>query len=219
MHSEFGDKFNHDPWAARYDEDVRNESHPIRAGYGAVLDFVAQSCPQTPGANILDIGIGTGNLTSRLSKQVQVVGLDLSQEMMALAQRKLADGPPVTYVIGDLLAYFEGEHPKFDGIISTYVIHHLTEKEKSRFFEHCWKTLKPGGKAVFGDLMFADLQARQQAIDKFNAEGWEDVALDIDDEFFWLVDSAEAQLKAVGFEVSTRQFSELSWVITAEKPL
>lgn len=104
MQAKYSKKFNHDPWANAYDEDVADESNPIRAGYGAVLDFVAARCPQFPGAKILDIGIGTGNLTMRLNSKVQVVGIDISNKMMALARQKLAPTHSVNFIVADMLA-------------------------------------------------------------------------------------------------------------------
>jgi hypothetical protein len=41
MRSKHVDKFNHDQDAPGYDQDILNEAHPIRAGYGELLDWVA----------------------------------------------------------------------------------------------------------------------------------------------------------------------------------
>lgn len=40
MRSAHADMFNHDPEAAGYDQDVRNEADPIRAAYQDVLNWV-----------------------------------------------------------------------------------------------------------------------------------------------------------------------------------
>jgi hypothetical protein len=41
VRSRNADRFNHDEDAAGYDRDVLNEADPIRAGYDALLDWVA----------------------------------------------------------------------------------------------------------------------------------------------------------------------------------
>lgn len=217
MKSEFGKKFNHDPWALNYDENVKNEAHPIRAGYDHVLTSVAAAAPQHEGALILDIGIGTGNLSRRLAPSVKIVGLDNSAGMMAVAREKLANHQ-VEFVHADMLAFFDQTRPPFDGVISTYTIHHLTEIEKERLFANIWRQLKPGGRAAFGDLMFADATARERAIEYYTAKGQGNIAFDIQDEFFWLVDHATAALTSLGFNVTSRQVSDLSWVLFAQKP-
>jgi len=53
----------------------------------------------TPGARALDVCCGTGDLTWRLAAAgAQVVGLDFSEPMLALAERKRARRPPATAV-------------------------------------------------------------------------------------------------------------------------
>lgn len=42
IRSEHADVYNHNPWAADYDDDVRDEQNPIRAGYDACLTWVAE---------------------------------------------------------------------------------------------------------------------------------------------------------------------------------
>lgn len=219
MKSKFGYKFNHDPWANAYDEDVVDESNPIRAGYDAVLEYIATHAPKHRDAVILEIGIGTGNLAGRLNREVSVVGLDISPRMISIAKQKLADRQNISFVMDDMLTFLEQSRRSYDGIISSYVVHHLTEKEKNVLFSHAWRLLKPGGSALFGDLMFASKIARQEAIDRYKESGHEKIAFDIEDEFFWDVDHATISLKELGFHTSAHQFSDLSWVIQAKKPV
>ncbi|MBN1218705.1 MAG: class I SAM-dependent methyltransferase [Anaerolineae bacterium] len=216
MKSQFADVFNHDEDAPGYDTDVLNESHPIRAGYDAVLDWVSDKSAWTYGM-ILDLGAGTGNLSSRLKNFKRLVCVDISHNMLNIARRKLADLNNVEYVKADLLAYFFDHPPVFDAIVSTYAIHHLTEDEKHILFEKIRQSLHPGGSAIFGDLMFADEAAKQHLIQKFQSEGHLDVIADFDDEFFWFVDKAIDALTKLGFTTETRQFSDLSWGIVARK--
>lgn len=215
--SQFGDEYNHDPWADTYDENVQNEAHPIRAGYDATLNWVIASAQITPACHVLDLGSGTGNLSARIPACASLTCVDLSEKMTAQARQKLAHLPNVTFVCADLLEYFAGAPPQFDAIISTYTVHHLTEAEKQTFFRQIWAHVRPGGRAVFGDLMLENQAAEAPMMEHFRASPYPDVAEDIDEEFFWFVDTAIEGLARLGFTVTSKRFSELSWGIAAIK--
>jgi putative AdoMet-dependent methyltransferase len=216
MKSKFADVFNHDENAAGYDTGVLNESHPIRAGYKAVLNWVSEKSATTSDSVVLDLGCGTGNLSLRFKHFKRLVCVDISNNMLDIARSKLADLDNVEFVKADLLEYFEGPSI-FDAIVSTYAIHHLTELEKPILFEQIYHSLQPGGTVVFGDLMFANAAAQKQLIQKYQDEGRFDVAQDIQDEFFWFVDQANDSLTKLGFETEIKRFSDLSWGIAAQK--
>lgn len=215
--SQFGDAYNHDPWAAKYDADVQNETHPIRAGYEETLNWVIASAGITPKSHVLDLGSGTGNLSMRIPACASLTCVDLSTKMTDLARPKLRHLSDVRFVQADLLSYFVDVPFQFDAVISTYAVHHLTETEKQVFFKHIGSHVRPGGRAVFGDLMVADEAAEAAMIEHFRHSAYPDVADDIDEEFFWLVDTAKAGLSAQGFAVEVKRFSTLSWGIAAVK--
>jgi putative AdoMet-dependent methyltransferase len=219
MKSEFVDKFNHDEDAPDYDKDVRNEGHPIRAGYDALLDWVAAETGTAGSGQVLELGSGTGNLTLRLAPGTEVTCVDISQEMMQLAQNKLPTERRVTYVKEDILAFFDQPRVPFAAVVSTYTIHHLTEEEKALLFEKIAAALEPGGTAVFGDLMFENDAAKEAYQAICRATGQEDLAEDIDDEFFWNIETAVEKLQALGFDAQTKQFSALSWGIFSRKSI
>lgn len=218
MQSQHVDAFNHDPWSARYDADVRNETHPIRTGYGAVLDWVVAQAQIRPDDVVVDLGMGTGNTAQRIVAAKTVIGVDISIHMMALAKPKLNHLPNVTYVQADLLQFFNEAERRFDALVSTYAIHHLTADEKALLFRQIAQGLTPGRRAVFGDLMFADAAVREQLTQHYAALGDTEMVETFAEEFFWLVDQACAALQAAGFAlIATKQFSQLSWGICVEK--
>jgi 2-polyprenyl-3-methyl-5-hydroxy-6-metoxy-1,4-benzoquinol methylase len=55
-----------DDWAETYDASVQEVDFPFD-GYELVLDEVARLAAVQPGMRILELGIGTGNLTKRLA--------------------------------------------------------------------------------------------------------------------------------------------------------
>ncbi len=214
MSSKHVDRFNHDPDAAGYDRDVARESNPIRAGYDALLTWVAAQIP--PGSVVVDLGSGTGNLARRIRDPARLVCVDVSEEMTAIARTKL-DGLPCQFVRADLLDCVD-RLPAADAVASTYAIHHLTDDEKPLLFRGIYDHLRPGGVAAMGDLMFASRAAGQAICDAHARAGKQALVDAIGDEFFWYVDEAEAALEALGFATRHRRFSELSWAIVAEKP-
>jgi putative AdoMet-dependent methyltransferase len=197
---------NHDAQAARYDRNVADESHPIRTGYAACLDWVAAQVPA--GGAVLDLGSGTGNLALRLPP-CALTCVDISAEMTGIARAKVR----ATWVHADLLGYFDEPRGPFHAVVSTYAVHHLAAPEKLCLFGRIRASLAPGGVAAFGDLMFEDAAERERLLTKHAADA--SVAEAIREEFFWDLASAVPALERLGFAVETRRFSELSWGVAA----
>ncbi len=189
------------------------------AGYAAVLAWVVENARITPDATVVDLGAGTGNMSALIPYAAKLICVDISTRMMELAKPKLAHLDHVEFVQADLLGYFDGGVVPFDVLVSTYAIHHLTAAEKPYLFQSIWQHLKPGGRAVFGDLMFENGAARDDIVRKYaEAENTEMVET-FAEEFFWLVDRATDELCELGFQiVEVRRFSELSWGIDVVKP-
>lgn len=213
MRSRNAERFNHDEEAPGYDADVRDEADPIRAGYDAVLAWVAERARCDPTSRVLDLGSGTGNLSQRLSAWRELVCVDVSREMTRLAREKLGARPGVSFVHADLLEFFDTPGPAFDAVVSTYAVHHLDATEKPVLFERIRERLAPDGRVAFGDLMFEDAAARDALLAGYRACGRGELADDIEDEFFWDLSEAVAHLEALGFEVEKRRFSELGFGI------
>jgi putative AdoMet-dependent methyltransferase len=214
MKSAFGDRFNHDRRAATYDENVRNESNPVRTGYRSLLNSIASRV--RCGSRVLELGCGTGNLTMMLQASEHTTAVDISAAMMEVAKTKTVD-QPVSYCQDDILTFVEQATEPYDYVLSTYTLHHLTPAEKSVVFERCYELLNPGGVALFGDLMFEDADARLSLREQFRQQGI-DWLLDImNKEFYWDIGDSLSDLQRIGFACATERFSDLSWVIQATK--
>ena len=221
MRSEHADRFNHDEDAAEYDLDVRNDTDPIRAGYRELLDWIAAEARIEPGDRVLELGSGTGNLTELLPPARDLICVDISSAMTAIARDKLAKRREIRWVEADLLESLEPPHPSaegpFDAIVSTYAIHHLLPAERAVLFEGLASRLGLGGRLAIGDLMFTDAASRERFLAAARSRGDEELAETVEDEFFWILDQDVARLEALGLEVGTRRFSELSWGIVARR--
>lgn len=212
------DSYNHDEDAATYDQDVLRSEDPIREGYAEVLDWVAQSAGIARDLAVVELGAGTGNLTARLPPCRSLICVDVSVEMSKIAQQKLYGLSHISYVQADILEYFDADIPPFDVAVSTYAVHHLTQKEKELLFDRLVRRLLPGGRAVFGDLMLESAQEERILLERYRSIGDDATANAIEEEFFWHVDASVGYLCKLGFSVETIRFSTLSWGIKVYMP-
>ena len=157
-----------DQWADEYDRSVARSdaagSYPF-AGYQESLDAIVDRVMSHGGGDVLDIGFGTGTLTARLyAEGCRMYGQDFSERMVQLAQEKM---PEAKLCHGD---FSQGlAEPlcaqRYDFIIATYSLHHLTDAEKVPFLKGLLELLKEDGEILIGDVAFrtrAELDACQK---------------------------------------------------------
>lgn len=217
MRSANADIFNHDTEAADYDHDVRNEADPIRTGYRDVLRWVVRQAQITPGSRVLELGSGTGNLSELIESCGELVSVDVSENMEAVAKMKVRHLSNRRFIKADILEVFSQEIGKFDAVISTYAVHHLTDQEKQRLFVLVFDRLLPGGRAVFGDLMVLNSSEKEEKIQMYLAKSDQATAQAIREEFFWPLASAIGDLERLGFKVRAERFSDLSYGVIAQR--
>lgn len=123
-----------DLWADNYDKsvDISDEegTYPF-AGYKIILNEIYNRVLGSSGKKVLDIGFGTGTLTSKLYEQgCDVFGQDFSEKMIIMAKKKM---PNAHLFQGDMT---EGLvirllQEKYDSIIATYSLHHKRNRKRS----------------------------------------------------------------------------------------
>jgi putative AdoMet-dependent methyltransferase len=171
------DKEGFNEWADEYDSMVRTSdeknSYPF-AGYSEVLEKIFQTVMRKPGASILDLGFGTATLTSRLYNQGCVVyGQDYSSKMIEVAAEKM---PEAHLYQGDLSDGLSEAllAQKYDFIITTYVLHHLSDEEKIVLLQKLLELLNEDGSILIGDVSFRTQeeleQCRKEAGDEWDDE-------------------------------------------------
>lgn len=132
----------YDAIAATYREDV--EDSP----YNAHLDVPGTTAllPDVAGAHVLDAGCGTGKYSAWLHDHgADVVGIDVSEEMVAHARERLPATVPVMQAT--LEAELPFEDAAFDGVVSGLVLDYLPDWEP--VFASFHRVLRPGGFLVF----------------------------------------------------------------------
>lgn len=147
-----------DLWADGYDKSVSLsdacDTYPF-AGYKAILNEIYNRVLSGHRGNVLDIGFGTGTLTSKLYEQgCCIFGQDFSSKMIELAQNKM---PKARLYQGDFSCGLADDLKqfKYDAIIATYSLHHLTDAQKIRFLGELLPLLNEDGCIYIGDVAFA----------------------------------------------------------------
>jgi 2-polyprenyl-3-methyl-5-hydroxy-6-metoxy-1,4-benzoquinol methylase len=99
--------------------------------------------------SVLDVGCGMGRFTKCLNgSDRQVVGIDLSPEMIARAKNLEEDEGKLTFCCGNFLN-MEFPHSSFDSLISVAALHHMPlESAVRRMVE----LVRPGGTLIIHDL-------------------------------------------------------------------
>ncbi len=166
-----------DLWADGYDLTVgvsdEENTYPF-AGYKGVLGGIYQTIMEKQNAVVLDIGFGTGTLTSKLYENGCIIyGQDFSERMIELASAKMPDAHLYRGDFSQGLA-----EPllcqSYDFIVATYSLHHLADEQKVSLLQSLMGHLKEDGKILIGDVVFptrADMeQCRQEVGDEWDDE-------------------------------------------------
>jgi len=113
-----------------------------------LLELLAPQC----GESILDLGCGTGHLSSKIaSSGAEVLGIDSSPSMIAQARDNFPQvGPELRFEVGDARSFHFPE--PFDAVFSNAALHWVREPEQVA--ASVWKALRRGGRFVaeFGGL-------------------------------------------------------------------
>lgn len=198
-----------DLWSDSYDKSVdlsdQENTYPF-AGYQQILNQICQSILRAPGRTVLDIGFGTGTLTARLYDQgCTIYGQDFSESMIRLAKEKM---PLAQLYQGDFTKGLVQPlcQQRYDAIIATYSLHHLTNPQKVVFLRQLQECLNPGGCIYIGDVAFST-QAELDACRAKTGSEWDE------DEIYFVYDELHAQIPALRFH----QVSSCSGILTLER--
>lgn len=132
----------YDRLSAKFDQSVFRTPDPILEA----LSHQFMRCRRA-----LDIGCGTGAVLQKLQSYAdEVVGVDLSRNMLARARNQVGSEP--TLLRGDFLKMYWVN--RFDLITSVGVLGHVHPRDQEEFFRRVYSALRPGGlfMTVTGDL-------------------------------------------------------------------
>ena len=190
------DKKGFDLWADGYDVSVglsdEENTYPF-AGYKTVLDSIYRTVLAKPKATVLDIGFGTGTLTAKLYEQgCTIYGQDYSARMIELAAAKM---PGAHLYQGDFtLGLVEPlRQRRYDFIIATYSLHHLTDQQKTVFLTDLLNRLNEGGCILIGDVAF-ETRASLDRCREAAGDEWDD------EEIYFVADELRRSFSTLSFK-------------------
>jgi tRNA (cmo5U34)-methyltransferase len=127
---------------------TRADSIPHRTeGEAVLLDYIPKDAQR-----ILDLGTGDGRLMALLKidrPQVTGIAVDFSPVMLEKARARFK-GDDSIEIIGHNLDDPLPDIGKFDAIVSSFAIHHVTHDRKASLYAEIFDLLNPGG--VFANL-------------------------------------------------------------------
>nr|WP_307775256.1 class I SAM-dependent methyltransferase [uncultured Cetobacterium sp.] len=141
-------KDGYNRWAKLYDK--VEEKMPMGKFKKEAVDML--------NGKILEVGVGSGANFKYYSKDKDIVGIDISDEMLKLATEKKSklDLQNIT-LINMSVEEMTFEDNTFDSIISTCVF--CTVPNPSKGLKEIYRVLKPGGQAIFLEHMKSSSKA------------------------------------------------------------
>ena len=126
------------------------------AGLTRVTAAILERAGVEPGAQVVDLGCGTGQVSLPLAgRGAQVLAVDVShamvRQMQAAAERAGVTGLDCLAMPIEELAL---PAASVDLVVSSYALHHLRDADKARLVAAAYDWLRPGGRLVIADMMF-----------------------------------------------------------------
>jgi demethylmenaquinone methyltransferase/2-methoxy-6-polyprenyl-1,4-benzoquinol methylase len=116
--------------------------------YPCLIGRVVDKMNIQPGQSILDLGSGTGRndcfIARKISPDGNILGLDISKEMISLSRKRCRSYPNVNFGeqrVEMPLTYEE----EFDRIFISFVLHGFEDAQKVGIISNAYHALKPGG--------------------------------------------------------------------------
>ena len=161
-----------------------------------------------PGENVLDVGCGTGTLAievaPRVGKNGRVCGIDPGENQIARGRSKAARrNLPIEFRVG-VIEHLDFPDQTFDVVLSTIMMHHLSNTLKRQGLAEVARVLKPGGRLVIADFNRPEERPAQPIRFSPGGSRVQDLAVLVKNAGFSEVETEEMQLPkfpahAVGF--------------------
>jgi cyclopropane fatty-acyl-phospholipid synthase-like methyltransferase len=118
--------------------------------------FVNRHVRPDPSDSVLDLGCGTGELANHFPANVHYCGIDISNEYVARARKRLGD--QATLRVGDASTATE-DLGRFELVVAYGLLHHLDDEQVRQLFRNAASVLTLGGRVVTADPVFTSNQS------------------------------------------------------------
>ncbi|WP_214888553.1 class I SAM-dependent methyltransferase [Exiguobacterium sp. s142] len=196
-------------WATQYDTTVAGHDEQYKEVFAGYEEMLSEVVDHLEG-KVMEFGVGTGNLSMKILERHELVAVEPSPEMRAVAAEKLE----IDIIDGDFLNYPTTE--QIDTIVSSYAFHHLTDEEKRTAIQGYVEQLD-SPRFVLLDTMFASQKAKRDILDWASGNGYDDLVEDLNREFYPYTQTIQAMLEANGYTVSLTQKNKFVWLVVATK--
>lgn len=131
-----------------------------------VTAAVLEAADVSPGAQVVDLGCGTGQISLPLAlRGAQVLAVDVSSAMVrrlqSEARRRGASSLEALALPIEELVLPPGS---VDLVVSSYALHHLRDPDKARLVSAAYGWLRPGGRLLVADMMFGRGTSRRDRV-------------------------------------------------------
>lgn len=101
---------------------------------------------------IIDLGCGNGlfpNILSMGSTDRRIIGIDLDQKKIEVANQTKAQGSPITYQLGDVV---EADYPRGDVFSLVDVLYLIPYQKQEIILQKCHEALRPRGTLIVKEM-------------------------------------------------------------------
>jgi ubiquinone/menaquinone biosynthesis C-methylase UbiE len=138
-----------DGWANKYDQWFQTPRGALV--YALEEDLIFSLARPREGEKALDVGCGTGNFTLALAnKGLDLYGIDASEKMLAIAERKLAAAGHKVVLQHGTMEKIPLADDSFDLVLCVSALESSREPERS--VAEMWRVTRPGGRMVIAVL-------------------------------------------------------------------
>ena len=114
----------HNAIAEKYYELYKDDTTDLK-----YFDMFLSQCK----GKILDLGCGMGHYSNYMyNKEFNVVGIDMSENMINIAKRNNSN---INFIVSDICDLSVLDNQKFGGIVLAYVLQHLSKEEVKNLFK------------------------------------------------------------------------------------